>query len=152
MITFSEFKKIFLENLYSYNTISDEIINNDYELFTENFNTSKNIARKMLTIDGFSISKKTIDDAMKEIDMKIIKDAIITFIEDLYGNEYLDGAEMCLTNKLINSACQIKSEKDLYGVVRGYDEKNKRKLIIDIGEIENIKVDIEDLRIVGQKN
>ena len=156
MLEFQKFRKEYLENLYSINKIEDIKVSEDYEIFRGGFNESENIAFSILENQGFSLPA-SMDEILVDNDYAsrefedIMLRSVVHYLEDVYGNERLDDGGICLKSKFIGSACQMIHNKDLLGVVRGYDEKNPKTLFIDFGEEEEVKVHIDELIIAGQK-
>lgn len=151
MIEFKEFKDIYLKNVYSYSIIVDSIINDLYEDFKEFVGIAENDAITMLKSDGIDISQQMFHDALDEEHYKvIINKSVLDYLDDIYEDETLKDSGICLVKNLVGRACQMRHDEDLVGIVKGFDEVKRNLLIIDFGDKDNLKVDVDELRIVGQ--
>lgn len=156
MIDFQRFKKEYIENIYSIHKIDDELIRKDYNKFQNGVTKAEDLATNILKNQGFNFDGLINDIfkdnyALDEYD-DILLDTIMTYLEDVYGNERIDGSGMCLKSNLIGKACQMIHNEDLLGVVRDYDKKYHKLLYVDFGDKEEVKVEYNELIIAGQKN
>jgi len=158
MLEFHKFKKKYLESIYSLKEIDEETITFDYNLFLEGITDAEDMAISLLKNSGFDISHDMMIDGIQSNTYignqyeETLLDSVLTFLEDVYGNERIDGSGTCLKSKLIGSACQMIYNEEMLGVVRDYDKEKPSLLYIDFGDEENVKIHIDELIIAGQKN
>lgn len=158
MIPFHKFEKIFNNILYSINEIDSNIIISSHKDFTDEM-----IECETTAIDALkeSIGKHVPDDVINiirgksnELDLEyenIMLQTLEVFLEETFANARLDNGGICLLSKLIGKACQIIHNEDMLGVIRNVDEKNNRFIFVDFGDESEVKIDIDELNISGQK-
>lgn len=88
---------------------------------------------------------KYVSELIQDIDTHILYSFIQMEFEE--KNPIIHG--VCLQSHLINKACCLVNNKNLLGVVRGFDSENPRYLIVDFGDVSECKVDIDELIIAG---
>lgn len=158
MIGFHEFENKFLNDTYSLNEINQDIIISNYREFNDELIESENLAIEMIRKssginipdDIINIIKDTNNELDDEYD-EILKESLNLFLEEKFRNLRFDDNGMCLKSQLISKACQMRFDEDMLGVVRGIDENNLRYLFVDFGDEAEVKVDIDELIISGQK-
>lgn len=171
MLQYHTFKREYLKKLYSINTIDEKTIKEDYKIFSDGMTKSEEIA---LSLFNESEMIKSLDSLEPKLGMdissligvnsisdiigddnddynKLLINLLMDYLKSVYANERLDGSGMCLIENLVGRACQMIHNDELLGVVRGIDENKKNLLIIDFGDVDEVKVDIDELIIVGQK-
>lgn len=152
MLDYNLFKKTYLENVYSQKIIGDGHIIHDYDRFRDIIKESESHALDMLTKSGIKYNSEMFDELVASEKYTIILlESVVDFLGELYGEESLDKSGICLIKNLIGRACQMRHDDNLLGVVRGFDRDKPNYLFIDFGDSEDIKVDIDELRIFGQK-
>jgi hypothetical protein len=158
MLEFHKFKKKYLESMYSLKGIDEETITLDYNLFLEGITDAEDMALSLLKNSGFDVSRDMMIEGIESNTYvgnhyeETLLDSVLVFLEDVYGNERIDGSGTCLKSKLIGRACQMIYNEEMLGVVRDYDKDKPNLLYVDFGDEENIKIDIDELIIAGQKN
>lgn len=155
MVDYQTFKREYVNYLYSIKPISDDSITNDYDNYVKGIKKIEEITTSILSNKGFNMDeyplKDVIDDPKNLMLSKVYNDAIFTYLDDVYGNERLDGSGTCLIKNLVGRACQMIHNEDLLGIVKGYIKDRPNLLIIDFGDVDEVNVDIDELIIVGQK-
>lgn len=158
MIGFHEFEKKFKSTLYSLTDIRPDIIMLKHQEFLDGLMESEKIAIEMLKqTTGLSVPDDVIniirgksDELEYEYD-EIMKETLDRYFEEIFESARLDNDGMCLKSQLIGKACQMRFNEDMLGVVRGFDENNHRYLFVDFGDEGEVKIDIDELIISGQK-
>ena len=117
---------------------------------------SHDVAFSLLSKQGFKISDNPIGDILEDTRLSVkyedmIELSVVKYLKSVYGNKRLDDSGICLISNLIGKACQMIHNESLLGVVRDYDKEHTKLLMIDFGDLEEVKVDIDELVIVGQK-
>ena len=158
MITFHKFEEKFNDTVYSLNKISPDIIISRHNEFLDGLIESEKIAIEMLKqTTGMSVPDDVIDiirgksDKMDYEYDEILKETLDHYLEEAYENARLDNGGICLKSQLIGKACQMIHNEDMLGVVREIDENNNRYLLVDFGDEAEVKIDIDELIISGQK-
>ena len=159
MITFHKFEEEFINRLYSLNKINSDMIISKHKEFNDGLIESEKIAIKMLKQTmGLSIPDDVVNIIRGKSDEndyeynEIMKETLDRYLEETFENSRLDdGGGICLKSNLIGKACQMKFNDDMLGIVRGVDENNNRYLFVDFGDEGEVKIDIDELIISGQK-
>ena len=149
MMDYNEFKKKYLSKLFFNKKVDENIIEKDYDIFIDNFNSSKNLTLNFFSknIPLFDFGGAISNDDIYNIDNKVLNETFDVFIEKQYFDKTLKNDNVCLKSKLIGSACLVKNQKDIFGVITDIERK---LLVVDIGESSLKKYSLENLRIVGQ--
>lgn len=149
MMEYDEFKKKYLSKLFFNEKIDENIIEKDYDIFIDNFNSSKKMALNFFSKDIplFDIGGVISHDDIYNIDNAVLNETLDDFLENQYCDKTLKNDNVCLKSKLIGSACLVKNQKNVFGVITDIE---KNLLIVDIGEPLFKKYSVKNLRIVGQ--
>ena len=157
MIEYPKFKSIYIENIYSLNNINEEDIENDFNKFNEGFSKSKKFALSLMNSEGFSMPEDAVEQIRNKSRkhdarfIKILEVSASEYLASSYDKSRLDNGGVCLKSNLIDRACQIINNEDMLGVIRSVDEDNSRYLHVDFGDEAEVKIDIDELIISGQK-
>lgn len=157
MIAFQEFEKIFKENIYSLNDLSVDLITSNHNTFTSVMKESEKETIKMIRASGFPVPDNVVDlvryknDNLNNEYHNIMLESLERYLEETYEQTRLDKGGICLKSQLIGKACQMVHNEDMLGVIRNIDEDHPRYLFVDFGDDAEVKIDIDELIISGQK-
>ena len=166
ILNYNNFKEKIDKYIYFHDKeIKENILTKEHENFIKVVNKAKTKAQfyieKLLgklpnNFNNFDKFQKITDNYFD--DYQKISDTISFNDDDLfiqYLNKNLKDKTIindgyCLKSKLIGKPVQMKNNEDLLGVIKDFDENNYRFLIIDFGEKEFTKIDIDELYIPSQ--
>lgn len=157
MIPYQQFEKIFKENVYSLNNFDVDYLTSSYNTFTHIMDESEKKTLDMVRLTGIPMPDDVIDlikndnEGYGEKYNSIMLDTLIDYINQTYEDSRLDDGGICLKSQLIGKACQMIHNLDMLGVIRSIDDEHPRYLFVDFLDEEEVKIDIDELIISGQK-
>jgi hypothetical protein len=154
MFAFKEFKEIFVDNVYSTKKLDNQFIIDEYDKYHDSYLKSSEITSRIIysgnDYDEFGNFSNLFFTEEGDPDFEMFTVGIENYIRFSYKDNTISKDGFCLLEDLIGKACQLIGT-DMYGVVRSYDPENPENLFVDFLEPEEVKVNINELRIVGIK-
>ncbi|MFW5847820.1 MAG: hypothetical protein ACOCVF_02790 [bacterium] len=142
-----KFNKYLSENLFGFKSLAQHDIEKYYGIFIKAIEYAETHPLFM------KLGKDLPEKVLKQIEEYFIDDLdenLEIFCNENFGKKRIDEHGICLKYKLIGAACQLINTNE-YGIIRETCEDEKC-LMVDFGYSDGeIKVDIDQLIIAGQK-
>lgn len=158
ILEYPKFKELYQKYVYSLVGVDEVNIEFHFNEFKNTFERSENIALSMLKDEGFIIPDDAIDQIRKQSRyhddrfIEILDNAIEEYLNGIYSTTRIDKGSICLMSNLLNRACQMRHDDNMLGIVRSVDTEHPRYLYVDFGDEAEVKIDIDELIISGQKS